>query len=550
MFQKVISIEIGYQTTRICEVEYRQKKAYVYQHISFETPKDTFDDGYIRDKEKFVEAAKTVLQEYNIKSKKVVFTISSSKIANKEVILPLIKEKRIQDVIKVNASDYFPVEISDYTLTYSILEKTNTKEDKKLRISVFAAPNSLIKNYYSIASMLNLDVIAVDYIGNSVYQVLRHTQSNKTELFIQINEQATLISVLRGGILKLQRTVPYGTALVIEAILHNRFFVVENESQAAQLLYNRTYINHQLHMSYGEVAAAAVDVDEDYMNNQTLRYEITDSLNLLINNILRVIDYYSSKYPTEKIEEIYITGQGSRFRGMKELLKHETGLVVNVLEELPLVVFPKDDSMTKLEQGEYIAAIGAATRSINFLPKEYLLSEKKQNRIHSRIIMLVGSCLISILLLVTSYLNVITEEQDNAQLIQQIAYLSAIDRVYTAHINAKNQYNMVKEMYDATNLPNQKLGELISELEEKLPSNSLIESFMIASNAITLSVKADSKETAAMVLQQLKSISILSQINTSGITVEDNKNGMVTVRFVVTAQYNTVTGEGKNEDSK
>lgn len=550
MFQKVISIEIGYQTTRICEVEYRQKKAYVYQHISFDTPKDTFDDGYIRDKEKFVEAAKLVLQEHNIKSKKVVFTISSSKIANKEVILPLIKEKRIQDVIEANASDYFPVEISDYTLTYSILEKTNTKEDKKLRISVFAAPNSLIKNYYSIASMLNLDVIAVDYIGNSVYQVLKHTQSNKTELFIQMNEQTTLISVLRGGILKLQRTVPYGTALVIEAILHNRFFVVENESQAAQLLYNRTYINHQLHMSYGEVAAAAVDVDEDYMNNQTLRYEITDSLNLLINNILRVIDYYSSKYPTEKIEEIYITGQGSRFRGMKELLKHETGLVVNVLEELPLVVFPKDDSMTKLEQGEYIAAIGAATRSINFLPKEYLLSEKKQNRIHSRIVMLVGSCLISILLLVTSYLNVITEEQDNAQLIQQIAYLSAIDRVYTAHINAKNQYNMVKEMYDATNHPNQKLGELISELEEKLPSNSLIESFMIASNAITLSVKADSKETAAMVLQQLKSISILSQINTSGITVEDNKNGMVTVRFVVTAQYNTVTGEGKNEDSK
>ena len=549
MFQKVISIEIGYQTTRICEVEYRQKKAYVYQHISFDTPKDAFDDGYIRDKEKFVEAAKTVLQEHNIKSKKVVFTISSSKIANKEVILPLIKEKRIQDVIEANASDYFPVEISDYTLTYSILEKTNTKEDKKLRISVFAAPNSLIKNYYSIASMLNLDVIAVDYIGNSVYQVLKHTQSNKTELFIQMNEQTTLISVLRGGILKLQRTVPYGTALVIEAILHNRFFVVENESQAAQLLYNRTYINHQLHMSYGEVAAAAVDVDEDYMNNQTLRYEITESLNLLINNILRVIDYYSSKYPTEKIEEIYITGQGSRFRGMKELLKHETGLVVNVLEELPLVVFPKDDSMTKLEQGEYIAAIGAATRSINFLPKEYLHSEKKQNRIHSRIVMLVGSCLISILLLVTSYLNVITEEQDNAQLIQQIAYLSAIDRVYTAHINAKNQYNMVKEMYDATNHPNQKLGELISELEEKLPSNSLIESFMIASNAITFSVKADSKETAAMVLQQLKSISILSQINTSGITVEDNKNGMVTVRFVVTAQYNTVTGEGKNEDS-
>lgn len=545
MFQRVISIEIGYQKTRICEVEYRQKKAYVYQHVSFDTPKDVFDDGYIRDKEKFVEAAKTVLQESNIKSKKVVFTIASSKIANKEVNLPLIKEKRIQDVIEVNASDYFPVEISDYTLTYSILEKTNTKEDKKLRISVFAAPNSLIKNYYSIASMLNLDVVAVDYIGNSVYQVLKNTQSKKTELFIQINEQTTLISVLRGGILKLQRTVPYGTDLAVEAILQNRFFVMENEEQAAQLLYNQTYINHQLHMSLGEVAATVVEVDDDYMNNQALRYDITESLNLLINNILRVIDYYSSKYPTEKIEEIFITGQGSRVRGMKELIKHETGLVVNILEELPLVVFPKDDSMTKKEQSDYIASIGAATRSINFLPKEYLLSEKKQNRIHTRIVMLFGSCLISFFLLLTSYLNVKNEEQDIAQLTQQIAYLSEIDGIYTAHMDAKNQYSTVKEMYDATNHPNKKLGELISVLEEKLPSNSSLESFMIASNAITLSIKADSKETAAIVLQQLKSTPILSQINTSGITVEDDKNGIVTVRFVVTAQYSAATEEVK-----
>ena len=164
--------------------------------------------------------------------------------------------------------------------------------------------------------------------------------------------------------------------------------------------------------------------------------------------------------------------------------------------------------------------------------------------------MLVGSCLISIFLLLTSYLNMKNEEQEIAQLTQQIAYLSEIDGIYTAHMDAKNQYSTVQEMYDATNHPNQKLGGLISALEEKLPSYSSIESFMIASNAITLSVKADSKETAAMVLQQLKSIPILSQINTSGITVEDDKNGIVTIRFVVTAQYNTATEEVENEDSK
>lgn len=549
MYNKVISIEVGSQRTKICEVSYRQKKAHVYHFISFDTPKDTFDDGYIRDKEKFVAVVKAKLQESNMKSKKVVFTIASSKIANKEVTIPLIKEKRIQDVIEANASDYFPVQISEYTLTYCILEKMVSTDSKKLRLSVFAAPNSLIKNYYSIGAMLDLDVIAIDYIGNSTYQILKKQQSTKTELIIQMNEQTTLISVLRGEILKLQRTVPYGTASVIEAVLHNRFFVVENETQAIQLLSNRNLINNQIHVFNDEVAAT-INPDEDYMNNQTLRYDITDSLNLLINNILRVIDYYSSRYQSEKIEAIYITGQGSRFRGMRELLHQETGIVVEILQELSSVIFPKDVSISKMEQSEYIGPIGAVVRSINFLPKEHLINEKKQNRVNTRIIMLLASLIISVILVVTSYLNMIHEEKIYKQLNQQIESLSTINKVYLEHAYAKNQYSLVKEMYDATSNPNQNLGNLITELEQKLPSKSSIDTLVVSSTNITLSVKADSKETAAKVLQQLKTFDSISQINTSGITEEDDKNDTITVRLIVTAKYNTASKEDNDENSK
>lgn len=549
MYNKVISIEVGSQRTKICEVAYRQKKAHVYHFISFDTPEDTFDDGYIRDKEKFVAVVKDKLQESNMKSKKVVFTIASSKIANKEVTIPLIKEKRIQDVIEANASDYFPVQISEYTLTYCILEKMVSTDSKKLRLSVFAAPNSLIKNYYSIGAMLDLDVIAIDYIGNSAYQILKKQQSTKTELIIQMNEQTTLISVLRGEILKLQRTVPYGTASVIEAVLHNRFFVVENETQAIQLLSNRNLINNQIHVFNDEVAAT-INPDEDYMNNQTLRSDITDSLNLLINNILRVIDYYSSRYQSEKIEAIYITGQGSRFRGMRELLHQETGIVVEILQELPSVIFPKDVSISKMEQSEYIGPIGAVVRSINFLPKELLINEKKQSRVNSRIIMLLASLIISVILVVTSYLNLISEEKIFEQLNQQIESLSTINKVYLEHAYAKNQYSLVKEMYDATSNPNQNLGNLITELEQKLPSKSSIDTLVVSSTNITLSVKADSKETAAKVLQQLKTFDSISQINTSGITEEDDKNDTITVRFIVTAKYNTASKEDNDENSK
>lgn len=44
----------------------------------------------------------------------------------------------------MNASDYFPVDLSQYKLVHQIIEKIDRPEEKKLRLSVIAVPNDLI----------------------------------------------------------------------------------------------------------------------------------------------------------------------------------------------------------------------------------------------------------------------------------------------------------------------------------------------------------------------------------------------------------------------
>lgn len=549
MYNKVISIEIGSQRTKICELDYKKKNPHVYHCINFETPMNTFEDGYIRDKEKFVAVVKEKIKENNMKSNKVVFTIGSTKIANREITIPLIKESRIQDVIDTNASDYFPVEISEYTLTYSILEKIVSKEESKLRLSVLAAPNNLIKNYYSLAGMLGYEVMAIDYIGNSAYQMFRKEEGTEIKLIVQMNEQTTLISVLDGANLKLQRTVPYGTSSIIDAVLHNGYFLVESEKKAIQLLCNHALINSQLNVMNEEAAVTISLLEEDYMTNTRVREEITDSLKSLINNIQRVIDYYTSKNKGDKISSLYITGQGSRFKGMKELLFHETGIEVKIMELLPSVIFPKDVKMDRMEQSEYIATIGATIRPLHFVPKENLIKEKNNNRIHSRILMLSGSVVISIILVVSSYFDYISERRDNHQLTREIANLSDVNIVYAAHSVAMNQYNTVKNVYEMTENPNEELNEFIGELEQKLPTEAMIESFLITSTDFTLSMKVNSKESAAKVIQQLKTFETISQIDTSGLTEEIEKDGTKLVRFIITGQYKNTLEEDYSENN-
>ena len=49
MGKKVLSIEIGLHTTRVCEVEAGKKNPHVYNCISFDTPENIVEVGFILD---------------------------------------------------------------------------------------------------------------------------------------------------------------------------------------------------------------------------------------------------------------------------------------------------------------------------------------------------------------------------------------------------------------------------------------------------------------------------------------------------------------------
>ena len=135
MAGKAISIEIGYSLTRVCEVDYKAKTHRVYKHFTISTAEGVINDGVLTPPPEYVEALGKALAENKIKAKQVVFSITSGRIASREVTIPFVKENRIADVVNANASDYFPVDLSQYQLAYSILGKvgeTNGSQQYKL----------------------------------------------------------------------------------------------------------------------------------------------------------------------------------------------------------------------------------------------------------------------------------------------------------------------------------------------------------------------------------------------------------------------------------
>ena len=173
MASKTLTIEVGNEFIKVCEMQNNKNTVMVHHAISVQTPQDTVEDGFVKDINQVSEVIKRALSEEQITSKEVTFVLNSSRVATKEVILPLVKREKIQELVNANASEYFPVNIDDYVFSYTILEEKKTKEEQKSRILVFAAPEGLVESYFNLARVLGMKVTAVDYAGNSTLQLIK-----------------------------------------------------------------------------------------------------------------------------------------------------------------------------------------------------------------------------------------------------------------------------------------------------------------------------------------------------------------------------------------
>ena len=193
--KKVLTIDITNESITITEVTASEKKtSTVHNAIIFETPEDSYEDGFIRDKERIAEAIRSQLAANGITNKDAIFVLTSTKIVNREVLVPFVKENKIKGIINANSSEYFPVNIEDYTVSHSVLETvTDEEHNKQLRVLAVAAPTSMVRSYYEVAALAGLKVVALDYIGNAMLQLIKtQTSENMTTMVIQLGSSIIL----------------------------------------------------------------------------------------------------------------------------------------------------------------------------------------------------------------------------------------------------------------------------------------------------------------------------------------------------------------------
>ncbi len=557
MANRVLSIDVGYSLTKIAEVERTKNNSKVYQCFSIETPDGMVEDGYIMNAEGFGEVLRKVLQQKGVKTKKVIFTITSSKIANRDVMAPDLKANRLQPYVESKAAEYFPVNVEQYQFAYHVLEKVGDKDNKQLRLMVLAAPKDLLGTYYRFAEQLGLTIEALDYSGNSILPVLKAEVGEEVTLVAKVDERTTLLTVLNKDHIIMQRNVAYGADTAIQAVLDDDIFEAETYVDALNVLRGKTVIRQSLESDEPD--------EEDAANNndrmRQARMDVTESLGMLIGSISRVMDYYNSRNSEHTIDRILLTGFGGDFSGLSRLMTSELGTKVTTMGDFKASHFERSAKKDSLSVGEYIACIGATIEPLNMLPEEFSKKKKKGGAkeggkagaglsLSSKSMEIIGWSLLGVSLVaagVLAALAIIPYRQllsRNQDLNNQVNTLLPIVDIYNDYITEKALYDEVTAMDKSTRTRNEGLSAFLKEMENKIPAGTVVTSFDSDGKVLSMGFQSSSKEEAARIINELRGFDSIQSISVTAINeTVDTDSGVRIEDYTITCVFKPVEAD-------
>lgn len=529
---KILSIEVEASQVRVAEIEVRGKKGKIYNCFCIPAPQGAVEDGQIRDTKSLGEVLKEELSQRKIRTKKVYFATGSTRIASREVRIPFVKTNRIQSIVEANATDYFPIDVSKYVLSYSVIDVESQKsegekeETKQYHLMVYAAPKAISAAYAEFAENAGLTMTGITYTGDSIYHSVRGEYAKGTHILVKIELKGTSITIIRDGELALQRNINYGVDSAVETVrAFPEFGDRLDVNEALEVLCSRKCINSALDMEPAEEA-----VSDEARMMETARAEVTESLRYLIGNISRIMDYFISRHTDAMFESIDCCGLGAEVKGLMQLLSNELGQQVNVLDKLENFALPV--SAQDEDAYLYAAVLAPGTSGVNLMEKISRKKKEKKDTLSGAIIIFAVGTVAGVVLTAAGYANRIYQQHEQDRLNQRITEESSIEDIYNAYNNAKSQYDNYENMYQYTNTPNEGLKNFIEEMEEKMPSDITVESFSSTGTQVSFSMRVTSKSAAANAIMQLRTFESLATVTTTGI--DESEDGTVSLSVLCT----------------
>lgn len=509
----VITATLGTSKIKVCEINNSLRVTTIEKAFTMDTPEGYIDDGRLLNIEGLAQVINDELLAQNITSKDIIFVLKSTKIVYKEVFVPVLKESKLKAMIKANASDYFPMDVENYIIADKIMSQVVTPDgEKQYRVGLYAAASDMVEGYYRLAELLGKNIKNIESYNNANVAFLNKQVDAETSVVIHVHDDNSTVNIYKNNILELQRNVPYGKNIVINAVMEK---MNVTEKEAEEIISTRGLIHSRF--------------DGD---------EITESLRYFINSITRVVDYYTSRSAENVVEKAYLTGEAENILGLDSLMANEFAENLTRIKKFRDITVAPSFRFDAKMIAKYISCVGAVYEPVNFVPDK-LEGVKKDMTIRYLLIGVAASLGIGLVALTVPIIQNISLGMDISDMEEKIDAIKDVEVVVNNYYNSKDKLSDALNFAGITSSANDSLLEFFSALEKGMPSDISIKGMTVNNGQVSISAVTSTKQSIAKFITQLNSMPGVSGAFVSSSAESKDEYGVISSSFSITFSFNS-----------
>ena len=159
---------------------------------------------------------------------------------------------------------------------------------------------------------------------------------------------------------------------------------------------------------------------------------------------------------------------------------------IEKVERLKNIALDKKAYVEEATLTSYVTNLGAVIDPVDFIPKRLIESGARKENTKTLIVGFVGALAVSALLVLIPLVLVVALNAEIGSLNKSIKKLSIINDVVNEYYSAKDKYNDIAAFAALTSDSDDALQDFVDYLEKNMPCDITIQSFNVASGAITV----------------------------------------------------------------
>lgn len=331
----IFGLDIGFDSLKVMQTVPHNKQRVItgYGYASFDSK--ALAEGVIVDPEIIAQSLHMLFERHligDISTRRVAMSVPASRTYNRNVQLPKMGHKELDEAVRLEAEQYIPIPAADLYIDYDVIRQTANETE----LLVVAVPRKIIDSYITLARLAGLEVVAIETtIGACSRLFVQTSSSDVPTILIDFGSVSTDITI-------------YDRTLVVTGT------VAGGGDNFTTLIADRLKVTteeaHVIKTKYGlGVSKKQAEINE----------AISPVLDSLLKEIRRMIRYYDERSDANrKITQVVTMGGGANMPGLSDYMTNKLRLPVRMCHPWSDLGFARLQPPSNTEKSMYVTVAG------------------------------------------------------------------------------------------------------------------------------------------------------------------------------------------------